>query len=145
MMTPTRTATVALALALASGWLPELARADMMTTCASQIASFCPGVSRGRGRITACLISYSDKVGAACNAEVQAVAQRGGNNPLVPPGVRTLLSSGQVGSLPAACAADAGRFCSSVTQTHERVLACLYAQGNRVSNACSSAVQASLN
>ena len=33
------------------------ARADLMTTCAAEVQRFCSDVSRGRGRISACLAS----------------------------------------------------------------------------------------
>lgn len=147
-MRPIRRGTIALALALAGAplALPERALAqDMMTTCAAEIGSLCPGITRGRGRITACLISYSDRLSAACGADVRAVAQSGSRNPLVPSGVRNMMGSGQAASVPAACSADAGRFCSGVSPTNDRVLACLYAHSNRVSGACSSGVKSTLN
>jgi hypothetical protein len=133
------------AAAMLTAVAPGLARADMMTACAPDIASFCSDVSRGRGRISACLMSREPSLSAACKPEVQAVAQSGANNRLVPAGVRNLMSgSGTAPAVPAACSADAGTFCSGVGGGSGNVLACLYARSNKVSSACSSAVSAAL-
>ena len=126
------------------GWPAPLQAQDMMATCAPEIGQYCSGVSRGRGRILACLISRGDKLGAACNADVRAVARQGSRNPLVPPGVRKMLTSGQAGSIPGACSSDVAKFCSGISHSNERVLACLYSQSGNVSRSCSSQVRTAL-
>jgi hypothetical protein len=128
-------------LALAAGLsAAEPVRADLMTTCASEIGQYCAGISRGRGRISACLAAYTDRISSACRAEVAGVAR----GPLVPGSVKAVLNPGFRAPLPAACTADAGRYCSGVPQGDGRAFACLYANSNRVSAACTSAAEATV-
>src|SRR5215210_5715190 len=51
------------------------ARADLMTACASESSRYCGNVSKGRGRISACLVGQMGQLGPACLPEVQAVGQ----------------------------------------------------------------------
>src|SRR5690606_36370465 len=113
---------------------------DMMSVCAPDISRHCSNVSRGRGRITACLIAYSDQVSAQCAAAVKAVAAQGSNNRLVPAGVRKMLGTGAPVTTPAACTADASSLCSNVSPGHDWTVACLYARSANLSSACSSAL-----
>ena len=109
------------------------ARADLMTACASEISRYCADVSKGRGRISACLMGQMGRLGSTCRPEVQAVA---------PSYVRNALNSGFRAPLPEACAAPAAQFCPGMRQG--RVFACLYARSDRVPKACFDAAQATL-
>lgn len=135
------TAALTLAIGLAAGGLPAPARADMMSTCAPEIGQFCSGVSQGRGRVMSCLIGYSSQLGSACNTQVQAAAQQSSRNPLVPSGARQMLGSGNAPALPAACSAEAASLCPGASMP----VACIYANDNRVSQACSAAMRTALN
>ncbi len=116
------------------------ARADVMTACASEISRYCADVSKGRGRISACLMSQMGRLGAACRPEVRAVAR----SRLTPGYVRKALNPAFRAPLPEACAASAARFCRGMRPGGGRVLACLYARSDRVPKACSAAAQATL-
>ena len=116
------------------------ARADLITACASKISQYCADVSKGRGRISACLMSRMGRLGSACRPEVQAVAQ----SRQTPSYVRKALNSGFRAPLPEACAAAAAKFCPGMTPGEGRVFACLDARSDRVPNACSDAAEATL-
>jgi len=133
----------ALATAMTFGPAPQ-ARADMMSACAGDISSLCPDVPNGRGRISACLMGYSDKLSAACGPEVAAVAASGSRNILVPSGVRKALRPGFQAPLPASCDADAANLCSGIPATEGRVFACLYARDAKVGAACKGDIDAAL-
>ncbi len=123
---------------------PEPARANMMATCAPEIASLCPNVREGRGRITACLFSHGEKLGAGCRGEVQSVATSGGSR-FAPSGVRAMMSPSFVADPPASCQSDAGRVCSNVQGGDGRMFACLYAHTDNVSGACTTDARAKLD
>jgi hypothetical protein len=133
----------ALAAAFVAAPAPE-ARADMMSACAADIASLCSDVPNGRGRISACLMGYSDRLSPACGPEVAAVAASGSRNILVPSGVRKALRPGFQAPLPASCDADAANLCSGIPTTQGRIFACLYARDARVSATCSGDIDAAL-
>ncbi len=116
------------------------ARADMMTTCAPDIQQYCQGVSRGRGRISACLAAEMGRIGAACRAEVEAVMR----GPLTPRYVRAALNPGFKVALPQVCAAPAKALCPGIPTGDGRVLACLYARSDRAGPACTAAAEAAM-
>ena len=114
------------------------ARADLLTACASEISRYCADVSKGRGRISACLMGHMGRLGSACRPEVQTVMK----SRQTPSYVRKALSPGFRAPLPEACAAPAARFCPGMTQGG--VFACLYARSDRIPKACFNAAQATL-
>lgn len=120
------------------------ARADMMSACAGDIASLCSDVPNGRGRISACLMGYSDRLSPACAPEVAAVAASGSRNILVPSNVRRSLRPGFSAPLPASCAGAAQSLCSGIPVTEGRIFACLYARDARVDATCRSDIDAAL-
>jgi hypothetical protein len=48
-------------------------RAELPPSCESAAARLCPDVERSDGRVFACLYARSQQVGAACQADAQAV------------------------------------------------------------------------
>src|SRR5690349_4126542 len=110
--------------AVAAPALP--ARADLMTTCAPEIQRFCSDVSRGRGRISACLASMTPSLSKACQGQVQGVM----SSPLTPGYVRRALDPAFKAPLPAACVAPAAQLCPSIPASNARVFACLYARSD---------------
>ena len=116
------------------------ARADLMTACASEISRYCADVSKGRGRISACLMGQMGRLGPACRPEVQAVAQ----SRQTPSYVRKALNSSFRAPLPEACAAPAAQFCPGMRSGGGGVFACLYAHSDRVPKACLDAASATL-
>jgi hypothetical protein len=116
------------------------ARADVMAACVSETSLYCADVSKGRGRVSACLAGRMSQLGPVCRSEVQAVGQ----SRLTPGYVRKVFNPAFRAPLPAACAAPAAKFCPDMTPGQGRVFACLYARSDRVSKACSEAAQAVL-
>ena len=127
-----------LAVAVLAG-VPE-ARADVMTTCAPEIGKFCSAVSKGRGRVSACLAGHLGQVGAACRTDVAAV----GRSPLTPRWVRPVFDPSFKAPLPQACAAPAAQYCPGMSPGEGRVFACLYGFSDRVGEACGDAAEAAL-
>lgn len=134
----------AIAVAAALTSTTSSARADMMSDCQSDISSLCSGVSDGRGRITACLFSQTSKLSATCASAVEAEAEKDESSMLLPSHVRSLMGSGSVPAVPAACSADEGKFCSGVDAGDRNKLACLYAHSESVASGCASAIQSVL-
>ena len=126
------------AVALLAG-APE-ARADVMSTCASEIGTYCSAVSKGRGRVSACLAGHLGQLGTACRADVAAV----GRSPLTPGWVRPVFDPGFKAALPQACAAPAAKYCPGMNAGEGRVFACLYAFSDRVGKTCGDAAEAAL-
>ena len=125
---------------LAGGILPLApARADRCT-CAPEIERFCTDVSRGRGRVSACLASEMNRLGAACRAEVPGVMA----SPLTPGYVRRALDPSFKAPLPAACVAPAKALCPAIPASDARGFACLYARSDRAGRDCSNAATATL-
>ena len=116
------------------------ARADLMTACAPEIQRFCADVSRGRGRVSACLASEMAKLSVACRPEVQGVMQ----SALTPGYVRRALDPSFNAPLPQACVAPAKALCPGIPPGDARVFACLYARSDRAGKACSDAATATL-
>lgn len=129
----------ALATLVATG-VAAPARADMMTACAPEVQRFCSDVSRGRGRISACLASEMARLSPGCRGEVQSVMA----GPLTPAYVRRALQPGFSAPLPAACVTPAAQLCPNIPATDARVFACLYARGDRAGRACNNAANAAL-
>ncbi len=116
------------------------ARADLMTACASEISRYCADVSKGRGRISSCLVGRMGRLSPACLPEVQAVGQ----SRLIPGSMRKIFNPAFRAPLPKACAAPAAKFCPGMKPGEGRVFACLYARSDRVAKACSDAAQVTL-
>ena len=129
-----------LALAATLAAPPTIARADLMTACASEVSRYCADVSNGRGRISACLAGQMRRLSPDCRPEVQAVGQ----SRLTPGFVRKIFNPAFRAPLPKACLAAAARFCPGMTPGEGRIFACLYARSDRVPKACSDAAQATL-
>lgn len=126
--------------------LPGTARADnMMSVCDAEISTICSGVSNGRGRISACLYANDRDLSDACRAEVIEVTGSPTFQRYLPTGSQSAQGPEQEMGLRAACAADADRVCTGVTEGSNRFLACLYARSNSVSKACWAAAQSLLN
>lgn len=116
------------------------ARADMMATCAPEVAKYCPAVTEGRGRVSACLASHLGALSGACRTDVAAV----GRSVLTPGWVRPVFDPAFRAPLPQACAAPAAKYCPGMAAGEGRVFACLYAFSDRVPKTCSDAAQAAL-
>jgi len=122
--------------------LPNTAQADnLMGACEAEIAANCTGVSKGRGRISACLMAHDDKLSGACKTEVAKVSNSRTFKRYIPAGVWSLQGSKYEAGLRKACTSDMNKLCPSVKTGNGRILACLYSRSNSVSKACSSQVK----
>jgi hypothetical protein len=129
-----------LVVALALGASAHAARADLMTACAPEVRALCADVDEGRGRVSACLAGYMDRLGPACLPEVRAVAQ----SRMMPGDVRRLFQPGFRVDLPQACEVEAAQLCPGVATGDGRVFACLYAHTDQVGPVCSVEAKAAL-
>ena len=143
-MDPIRVAAAFTAALLLTALPTEQASADMMGACAPEISNFCGDVSKGRGRITACLFSNEDRLGSTCGPAFEAVAKSGSENRLVPSGVRSVLAGTANPDVPAVCNSDISRFCPSVENQGGRELACLYAHMDKVTPDCATKAKSML-
>ena len=114
--------------------------ADLMSVCAPEIQKYCTDVSKGRGRISACLLGRMDKLSPACQPAVLAVRQ----SRATPSYARQVFDPGFSAPLPQACAGSAKSLCPAVPTGDGRAFACLYARGDRVPKACAEAARAEL-
>lgn len=111
---------------------------ELMNACSADIASQCKGISEGRGRVSACLYGHSNKLSAACKPELAKVTTGSMFKRMIPAGIRNLNNTPYEAELRKTCNADIASLCSTVAPGDDRLLACLYAWGNRVSSACKS-------
>ena len=114
--------------------------ADLMTVCAPEIQKYSTDVSKGRGRVSACLLGRMDKLSAACKPEVLAVRQ----SRATPDYARKVFDPAFRAPLPQACVASAKSLCAAVPTGDGRAFACLYARSDRVPKACAESAQAEL-
>lgn len=113
---------------------------DLMTVCGPEIQKYCTDVSKGRGRVSACLLGRTDKLSAACKPEVLALGQ----SRATPAFARKLFDPAFRAPLPNACVAPAKSLCPGVSTGDGRAFACLYARGDRVPKTCADSAQAEL-
>ncbi len=119
--------------------LPGTAQAkNLMAACAAEIAANCSGVSKGRGRISACLYAHGDRLSGACKTEVTKVSESRLFRRNIPTGVLSVQRLEFEAGLRNACASDTDKLCSGVKTGNGRILACLYSRSNRLSKTCSS-------
>ena len=126
-------------LALAALSASGAARADLMSACQPEIGQYCSAVSKGRGRIAACLVGRIDKLSAACKPEVQATMK----SPFIPRDMRAIFQPEFGAPVPASCAAAVRTYCGGIT-TQGRVFACLYAVSDKTGGACAADAQAAV-
>ncbi|MCR9137700.1 MAG: cysteine rich repeat-containing protein [Alphaproteobacteria bacterium] len=140
MMNMPRIATLACGLIVlpALGEPSAVRASELMTACSADIASQCKGVSEGRGRISACLYGHDDKLSPACKPEVAKVTTGSMFKRMIPAGIRNLNNTPYEAELRNACNSDIKSLCSTVAAGDDRLLACLYAFGHKVSQTCRS-------
>ena len=133
-----RTAMFALGLALTAvaGPAVPVQASDLMSICSADIASQCKGITEGRGRISACLYAHSNKLSPACGPELAKATHSSMFERLIPADIRNLNDTPYEAILRKGCAADIKSLCSTVAPGEDRLLACLYAWNDRVSEGC---------
>ncbi|HSM42122.1 MAG TPA: cysteine rich repeat-containing protein [Afifellaceae bacterium] len=134
-----RTVCAAGLLAALFAMLPGMTHAaGLMAACKTEITANCADVTKGRGRISACLMAYQDRLSGGCRGEVAKVRNSRIFQRYVPGGFESLPSWGRNAGLRQACASDVSKYCSRVKVGDGRLLACLYARSSSVSKTCSS-------
>ncbi|MEE4293362.1 MAG: cysteine rich repeat-containing protein [Xanthomonadales bacterium] len=100
----------------------------VMTGCSSEIEQYCSQVTLGDGRLLACFFAHEDKLSGQCQyALYQASAQ-------LEAAVNALIY------LATECEQDIVTHCAAVEAGEGRILECLHAAGDAVSEACTTAM-----
>ena len=133
----------AAAMALATGivFSGGAEASGLMSACAADIAKSCPDVTKGRGRITACLIAYDHRLSGGCRKEVRKYSTGRTYRKFVPAAMRSEKGPQIEAELRRVCSSDVGRLCPGVKSGKGRILACLYSRSGNVSKPCSSAAK----
>ena len=97
--------------------------------CATELETYCKGVTPGEGRILSCLYAYGDKLSGQCEfALYDAAAQL----------ERFVASLSYVAN---ECDEDVDKYCAGVQAGEGRILACLEAQGTKIQGRCDQALR----
>ncbi|MES0810836.1 hypothetical protein ABLO27_15235 [Roseibium sp. SCPC15] len=126
--------TLALPITLVS--IDQTRASGLMTACSTDIASLCNGVREGRGRISACLFAHDNKISTSCRPELTKVTTSRMFEKMIPPDVLKMRNTPGEAKLRQVCAADINSRCKGVPPGKGRLLACLYAWSNKVSQPC---------
>ena len=121
--------TISLVLAFAAG--PLMADdpiENLMEGCAAEIENYCSQVTLGEGRLMACFFAHEDKLSNQCIQAVYdgAVALDEAINALV--------------YVATNCETDIDEFCGEVEAGEGRILNCLMASNDSLSESCSTAM-----
>lgn len=97
--------------------------------CATELETYCKGVTPGEGRILSCLYAYGDKLSGQCEfALYDAAAQL----------ERFVAALSYVAN---ECGDDIDKYCANVEMGEGRILACLEAQGTNIQQRCDTALK----
>ncbi len=132
MKRPTATIAIALGAALLFA-LPAAATGDPVQTftqgCQKELDTYCKDVVPGEGRLLACLYAHSDKISRRCEYAVyDAAAQL----------ERAINALAYVAG---ECEDDLVKLCSDVAPGGGRLIDCLEAKADKVSDRCKRAVK----
>ena len=97
--------------------------------CATELQTYCRGVTPGEGRVLSCLYAYGDKLSGQCEfALYDAAAQL----------ERFVAALSYVAN---ECGDDIDKYCANVELGEGRILACLEAQGTKIQQRCDTALR----
>ena len=135
-------AATVIAMATGAAFSGGVQAGGLMSACKADIAKTCPDVTKGRGRISACLIAYDDRLSGPCKTEVTKISKSRTYRKFVPASLRSSDHGPQLeAALRKVCTSDIGRLCPGVRTGKGRILACLYSRSGNVSKPCSSAAK----
>ena len=101
----------------------------VVTGCQQELTRYCDTVTPGEGRLLACLFAHEDKLSGRCDyALYDASAQL----------ERVIAAIAHVAS---ACRADITAHCAKVEMGEGRIMQCLEAAGDKVSESCRQSIQ----
>jgi hypothetical protein len=116
-------------ISIAPAYADQDAARDVAENCKVELDTYCRDVTPGGGRILACLQAYSDKLSDTCKASVQDA-------------IRQIKALGAAVSFVGdECAADLQAFCKDVPAGEGRLMNCLDANDDRLSNRCRAALK----
>ncbi len=125
---PVRTIIVALGLGLL--YSPFTASAQsIFASCEEDIVKFCPAVTLGHGRLSACLYAHEDQVSPSCDAAIAETAD------LIDMLFERLRYAKQQ------CGADIAKLCGETEIGQGRLFSCLHEQKAALSVGCLEVVE----
>lgn len=96
--------------------------------CTPEIEAYCSQVSPGEGRMLACFYAHEDKLSGKCQYALYEAS------------VQLEQAVTALNYLASSCQNDIVTFCAQVEAGEGRILECLAAQGDAVSEACTAAI-----
>jgi hypothetical protein len=96
--------------------------------CTPEIEAYCSQVSPGEGRMLACFYAHEDKLSGKCQYALYEAS------------VQLEQAVTALNYLATSCQNDIVTFCAQVEAGEGRILDCLAAQGDAVSDACTQAI-----
>ncbi len=101
----------------------------VLENCADDIGTFCEGVTPGRGHVAMCLAAYEDQISTGCTMALYDAA--------------TIIDAitQELVYLAESCEADIDTFCADTVPGEGRILECLDAQADDLSEDCDEALE----
>lgn len=118
--------------ALGLGFLynPSTANAQsIFASCEEDLAKFCPAVTPGHGRLSACLYAHEDQVSPSCDAAIAETAD------LIDLLFERLRYAKQM------CGDDVAKLCGEVEIGQGRLFSCLYEKKESLSAGCLEVIE----
>jgi len=122
------TTLVVLLFGVATATAQETLLEYMLDACEDELVEFCDRVTPGEGRLLYCMAAHEDRISSECAVALYDAA-----------GILQELANA-VAFLAAACATDINAYCADTPMGEGRILGCLEAKGDDVSDACKAAV-----
>ncbi len=101
---------------------------EVFEGCEAEIEQYCSQVTLGEGRLAACFFAHEDKLSARCQHTLYDLA------------VQLEQAIDAMAFIAAECASDIDEFCAGVEAGEGRILNCLTAERDSISEACSTAL-----
>jgi len=125
---PICAATVTLGLGVLS--IPTAVNAQsIFASCEEDLAKFCPSVTPGNGRLSACLYAHEDQVSPSCDAAIAETADL----------IDMLFE--RVRYAKQQCGADIAKLCGETEIGQGRLFSCLYEQKPALSVECLGVIE----
>ncbi|RKX45443.1 MAG: hypothetical protein DRP64_04730 [Verrucomicrobia bacterium] len=96
--------------------------------CETEIKDYCSQVTQGEGRMLACFYAHEDKLSGKCEFALYSAAAQ----------LEHAVSS--LNYVAGQCMGDIEEHCASVQAGEGRILECLESQGEKISAACTQAI-----
>ena len=118
---------------LLSSVIPALAVENIVETvargCEKEIQTFCKDVTRGEGRVLACLYAHNDKLSGSCEYALYDAA------------IRLERAVAALSYVANECEDDIEKFCAAVEAGEGRLAECLNENEKKVSDRCNQALK----